>query len=191
MHDDDRLRRSCPCGATSASDCIGSHRHARDTARHASPTHAIVCAVSVRQHRDGAQRRRRRPARKPATAGYRAGRWRPRPPPGGAKTCTKTCLSTAVRGLMATHLAGGPALCSRSDGVMDRPLLEPPARCIWSCLDHSDPPRRALPTAIAHLLLTSPVSPFIQALPDDEFATSRQASPGPTEPHIHIGSSLT
>jgi hypothetical protein len=46
-------------------------------------------AVSERQHRDGAQRRRRRPVRKPATAGYRAGRRRPRPPLGVPKPAPK------------------------------------------------------------------------------------------------------
>lgn len=43
-------------------------------------------------------------------------------------------------------------------------------------------PRRALPTAIAHLRCHHLYRHLSQALPADEFATSRQASYGPTEP---------
>lgn len=91
-----------------------------------------------------AQRRRSAPTPPPGPkarhSGLQGRSAAPAAPSWGAKTCTKTCLSTAVRGLMATHLAGGPALCSRSDSVMDRLPMEPQARCMWSCLDHSDPP---------------------------------------------------
>jgi len=134
-------------------------------------------------HRDGAQRRRRRPVRKPATAGYSAGRRRTRHPARSYLNLHQNLFSAVTfRGLTATRLAGGHALCLGTKRLVA-------ASCLYVKSHARDPAKVAaiLPPSF-FCSSRSRIRPmnrrFGQALPAD--VSSRHDKPPQARPSLSV-----